>query len=99
MPYILQDTFNCMPFCGLVGGRILCMHGGLSPKLNDLDQIRRIRRPIGPPVPSMALDLLWSDPMDKIKGWKKNSRGVSYVFGADVVKEFCENLDIDLVAR
>lgn len=54
-----QDTFNWMPLCGYIGGRILCMHGGLSPHLNNLDQLRNLPRPIDPPNPSMEIDLLW----------------------------------------
>ena len=38
------DLFNCMPVSGLVAGRILCMHGGLSPELVSLDKIRDISR-------------------------------------------------------
>jgi len=38
------DLFNCMPVSGLVAGRILCMHGGLSPELISLDKIREISR-------------------------------------------------------
>ena len=38
------DLFNCMPVSGLVAGRILCMHGGLSPDLESLDKIREISR-------------------------------------------------------
>lgn len=94
-----QDTFNCMPLAGLVGGRILCMHGGLSPDLRSLDQLRNLRRPQDPPNPSMGLDLLWSDPDPWVKGWQANTRGASYVFGADVVVDACRTLDIDLVAR
>ncbi|KAK5967163.1 Serine/threonine-protein phosphatase [Trichostrongylus colubriformis] len=59
-----QDAFAALPFTGLVAGKILCMHGGLSPK-----------------------------------GWASNSRGVSYVFGKDVVYEMSAILDIELVAR
>jgi serine/threonine-protein phosphatase PP1 catalytic subunit len=38
------DLFNCMPVSALVAGRILCMHGGLSPELISLDKIREISR-------------------------------------------------------
>lgn len=34
-----------------------------------------------------------------MRGWNPNTRGVSYVFGQDVVNDFCQRLDIDLVAR
>ncbi|EPB66677.1 phosphoprotein phosphatase 1 domain protein [Ancylostoma ceylanicum] len=88
-----------MPFTGLVAGKILCMHGGLSPKLKSLDQLRQITRPIDPPNPSLHIDLLWSDPDHYVKGWQSNTRGVSYVFGQDVVNETLPMLDIDLIAR
>ena len=53
------------------------------------------------PEYGLMCDLLWSDPKeDGGKGWDKNKiRGVSYVFGADVVKEFCEKHDIDMICR
>jgi len=31
---------------------------------------------------------MWSDPEYDIKSWEDSERGVSYVFGADVVKDF-----------
>lgn len=88
-----------MPLCGLIGGKILCMHGGLSPQLQAIDQLRNLPRPQDPPNPSMGIDLLWADPDQWAKGWQANTRGVSYVFGQDVVVEACNKLDIDLVAR
>ncbi|GAU98278.1 hypothetical protein RvY_09445-2 [Ramazzottius varieornatus] len=39
------------------------MHGGLSPDLEDLDQIRRIARPLDVPDSGLVCDLLWSDPV------------------------------------
>lgn len=44
-------------------------------------------------------DLLWADPDQWAKGWQANTRGVSYVFGQDVVVDACNKLEIDLVAR
>lgn len=94
-----QDTFASLPFTGLVAGKILCMHGGLSPKLKKLNQLREITRPIDPPNPSLHIDLLWSDPDNYCTGWASNCRGVSYVFGKDVVEDMNAKLKIDLVAR
>lgn len=94
-----QETFNCMPFCAYIGGRILCMHGGLSPHLKNLNQIRNLSRPVDPPNPSMELDILWSDPDQWAKGWQMNTRGASYTFGQDIVIEFCQKHDIDLIVR
>ncbi|KJH41813.1 phosphoprotein phosphatase 1 [Dictyocaulus viviparus] len=94
-----QDTFNWMPLCGFIAGRILCMHGGLSPQLTAIDQLRNLPRPQDPPNPSMGIDLLWADPDQWVKGWQANTRGVSYVFGQDVVIDMCQKLNIDLIAR
>lgn len=43
------DCFNCLPVLGLIDEKIICMHGGLSPELTNLDQIHRIMRPIEVP--------------------------------------------------
>lgn len=43
------DCFNCLPVAALVDDRILCMHGGLSPDLSTLDQIKSIVRPTDVP--------------------------------------------------
>lgn len=94
-----QDTFNWMPLVGLIATRILCMHGGLSPQIGQIDQLRSLPRPQDPPNPSMGIDLLWADPDNWVKGWQANTRGVSYVFGQDVVIDFCEKMNLDLVAR
>lgn len=94
-----QDLFNGLPLCGMISGRIFCMHGGLSPQLDTWKQLAAIKRPFDPPNKSIAMDLLWSDPENNMTGWAKNSRGVSYIFGADVVKDFTEKMNIDLIAR
>ena len=96
-----QEMFNYLPLCALVGGRIFCMHGGISPQLNSWDQLEdsKIIRPLEPSSRSLASDLLWSDPDPVVAGWAKNGRGVSYTFGEDVTKEFCRKMDIDLIVR
>ncbi|XP_078174646.1 serine/threonine-protein phosphatase PP1-like [Carex rostrata] len=93
------DCFNCLPVAALVDERILCMHGGLSPDLCDLNQIRRLVRPSDVPDKGLLCDLLWSDPCGGLRGWGPNDRGVSYTFGADVVTNFLKKLDLDLICR
>lgn len=42
--------------------QILCMHGGLSPDLKNLEQIKRVARPTDVPDSGLLCDLLWADP-------------------------------------
>lgn len=96
---LFTDTFNCMPVAAVVEKRILCMHGGLSPELQNLDQIRYILRPSDVPDSGLICDLLWSDPSETSDGWDENERGVSCTFGGDIVSEAIERFDIDLICR
>nr|DAD39032.1 TPA_asm: hypothetical protein HUJ06_013356 [Nelumbo nucifera] len=65
------DCFNCLPVAALIDDKILCMHGGLSPDLKNLDQIRNIARPVDVPDQGLLCDLLWADPDKDIQGWEK----------------------------
>ncbi|KAL2463284.1 Serine/threonine-protein phosphatase PP1 isozyme 4 [Forsythia ovata] len=96
---VFTDCFNCLPVAALVDDKLLCMHGGLSPDLHDLDQIRNIPRPTDVPDIGLLSDLLWSDPSKEVKGWGMNDRGISYTFGPDKVTEFLTKHDLDLVCR
>mmetsp|Transcript_85202 Transcript_85202/g.241411 ORF Transcript_85202/g.241411 Transcript_85202/m.241411 type:complete len:308 (-) Transcript_85202:74-997(-) len=93
------DVFNCMPVCSVIDEKILCMHGGLSPALSSLEQVRTVARPTDVPEAGIVCDLLWADPEKDISGWQDNDRGVSYVFGADVVSDFLQRHELDLVCR
>jgi len=93
------DAFNCLPTGAVVDEKIFCMHGGLSPEINSMDQIKRIVRPTDVPDTGLLCDLLWSDPEKDISGWAENDRGVSFIFGADVVHSFLRKQDMDLICR
>jgi len=93
------DVFNCLPVCAIVDEKIICMHGGLSPEINNMDQVRRLVRPTDVPDTGLICDLLWADPDKEIAGWAENDRGVSFIFGPDVVSSFLQKHDLDLVCR
>jgi len=93
------DVFNCMPVCALIDEKIMCMHGGLSPEISSFDQIRRIVRPTDVPDQGMICDFMWADPDIDATGWAENDRGVSFIFGPDVVTSFLQKQDMDLICR
>lgn len=93
------DVFNWMPISALIEDKILCFHGGLSPDLHNVSQIESIQRPGKIPDSGIMCDLLWADPEPGITGFGPNDRGISYVFGPDVVKSFTERNNLDLICR
>ena len=96
---LFSDTFNYLPIAAIIEGKIFCIHGGLSPKLFSLEQIQTIQRPTEIPDDGLLCDLLWSDPNNKISGWRENDRGISYIFGIDVVDHFLMKFGFDLICR
>lgn len=93
------DTFNTLPIAAVVAGKIFCVHGGLSPVLNSMDEVRNIARPTDVPDFGLLNDLLWSDPADIINEWEDNERGVSYVFSKVAINKFLLKFNFDLVCR
>ncbi|KAI2602259.1 phosphoprotein phosphatase PPZ [Hypoxylon sp. NC1633] len=93
------DCFNTLPIAAIVAGKIFCVHGGLSPALSHMDDIRNIARPTDVPDYGLLNDLLWSDPADMEADWEANERGVSYCFGKKVITDFLATHDFDLVCR
>lgn len=96
---LFMDTFNTLPIAAIVAGKIFCVHGGLSPVLNSMDEIRNIARPTDVPDFGLLNDLLWSDPADTINEWEDNERGVSYVFSKVAINKFLSKFGFDLVCR
>ena len=93
------ELFNFLPVAAIIDDKILCMHGGLSPDLQSLNNIKQIVRPTEVPDEGLLCDLLWSDPETNCKDWAKNTRGISVLFNEDIVEKTLDNLDIDLICR
>ena len=93
------DCFNTLPIAAVVAGKIFCVHGGLSPALSHMDDIRNIARPTDVPEYGLLNDLLWSDPAEMEQDWEANERGVSYCFGKRVIMQFLADHDFDLICR
>jgi serine/threonine-protein phosphatase PP1 catalytic subunit len=96
---VFCETFNYLPIAALIDKKIFCTHGGLSPNFYSFEQIKMIKRPTEIPDQGLLCDLLWSDPDESLMGWKKNDRGVSFIFGKDIVNNFLQKFKLDLICR
>ena len=96
---ILFVLTNKKPIAAVISEKIFCVHGGLSPELVTLEQIETLQRPLDVPDAGLVCDLLWSDPEPNLSGWEDNDRGVSYMFGADIVTEFLHTHELDVLVR
>ena len=74
------EVFDYLSLSAIIEDRVLCVHGGLSPSINTLDQIRVIDRKQEVPHEGAMCDLLWSDPED-IDGWGLSPRGAGALRG------------------
>ena len=93
------DLFNWLPVAALIDEKILCMHGGLSPELKNIQNIQEISRPTDIPDTGLLCDLLWSDPDKDALEYDENDRGVSVIFGEKIVQDFNKKNDLDLIIR
>ena len=96
----ITNLFNILPITALINDNILCMHGGLSTELKNLEQLNKILRPTEIPDEGLLCDLVWSDPSDELnEEFGENERNISVTFSKKVVEEFTNNNGLDLICR
>ncbi|GAB5360703.1 hypothetical protein AAMO2058_000649900 [Amorphochlora amoebiformis] len=92
------EIFDYLSLAALIEDSILCVHGGLSPTITSLDQIRVLNRKQEVPHDGAMCDLLWSDPED-IEGWGLSTRGAGFLFGGNVCQQFNRQNKLSLICR
>lgn len=92
------EVFDYLALGAIVGGSVFCVHGGLSPEIDSVNQIRVIDRKQEVPHEGGMCDLLWLDPED-VNGWAILPRGAGFLFGGNEVRQFLHKNDVALIAR
>ncbi|KAF9395867.1 3',5'-cyclic-nucleotide phosphodiesterase (PDEase) (3':5'-CNP) [Podila verticillata] len=101
-----MESFCTLPLAAVMNKQFLCIHGGLSPELNTLDDLRQINRFREPPTHGLMCDLLWADPLEEF-GQEKTSeffvhnhvRGCSYFFSYHAACAFLEKNNLLSIIR
>ncbi|XP_019868761.1 serine/threonine-protein phosphatase alpha-2 isoform-like [Aethina tumida] len=98
-----NDVFESLPVAAVIDDKIFCCHGGLSPKLIDVEdfkkEIKNLKRSGENNEEGLMCDILWSDPSKQVKTWGPSDRGVSYLFGLEILNKFLKQQNLDLVVR
>jgi len=84
----ITDMFDYFPISALIDNEIFCVHGGLSPAIETLQEISQINRFQEIPHEGALADLMWSDPDMENPGFTLSARGAGYMFGEDVLMRF-----------
>lgn len=72
------QVFDFMTLGAIIDGTVLCVHGGLSPEIRTLDQVRVVARAQEIPHEGAFCDLVWSDP-DDVENWAVSPRGAGKI--------------------
>ena len=83
------EVFDYLSLSAVVDDKIFCVHGGLSPTITTLDQVRTIDRKQEVPHEGAMCDLLWSDPDGACDGAPRTSAGAGRRLMAPAHRQWC----------
>ncbi|KAI9681703.1 MAG: 3',5'-cyclic-nucleotide phosphodiesterase (PDEase) (3':5'-CNP) [Bathelium mastoideum] len=101
-----MESFCALPLAAIMNKQFLCIHGGLSPELHSLEDLKAIDRFREPPTHGLMCDILWADPLEEF-GQERTSeffvhnhvRGCSFFFSYPSACAFLEKNNLLSIIR
>ncbi|KAI7151406.1 Serine/threonine-protein phosphatase 2B catalytic, partial [Hortaea werneckii] len=101
-----MKSFCALPLAAVMNKQFLCIHGGLSPELHTLDDLKSLDRFREPPTHGLMCDILWADPLEDFGQEKTQDyflhnhvRGCSYFFSYPAACAFLEKNNLLSIIR
>ena len=92
-------TFSNIPLGALIFNKIFCLHGGIGPSFEIIDQLKYISRPINNYNQEPIKSILWSDPILEKKGFSISTRGSGCLYGYDTINDFLIKNNLNFILR
>ncbi|TPP45234.1 Calcineurin-like phosphoesterase family protein [Leishmania donovani] len=104
----VNKVFLDLPLAAIVQTlymRFFVTHGGLSPVLQNVEDICALERHnyscgnITAAEDDLIAGLLWSDPTNEVAMYEQNPRGCGFLFGPSASNRFCADNNFDFICR
>ena len=95
----INEMFDYLPLTAVIDNKLFCIHGGLSPSIQKIEDIKALERCKDIPTEGPMADLVWSDPDENTEGFKISERGAGFLFGETVIDKFLYLNKMETIVR
>ena len=97
--YEFVELFDHFNIAAVIGNSMFCVHGGLSPSIGSIDEIKQFNRFTEIPHQGPYADLMWSDPDPDVTTYQSSQRGCGFMFGRQAVESFLHSNNLAHITR
>jgi diadenosine tetraphosphatase ApaH/serine/threonine PP2A family protein phosphatase len=93
----IRELFNHLYNAVLVEGRLVMLHGGAPSQVSTIEDLAYAH--IRHPRETYLEEILWSDPIESVRGTYPSPRGAGRLFGEDITDNLLKMLNVKVLIR